>query len=917
MPDKFYLIDGHALIYSSYFAPMRTNLSSPKGEPTKASYIFTTTLLGLINRKNPDMLAVAMDSKEKSFRSDIFPEYKAQRPPMPEDMPQQIDRIEQILEAMKIPILRVEKYEADDVIGTLAEKAAKEGIETYICSGDKDMLQLIEENVFVYDIKKDSVKDLNWLETEKQMSPAQFLDALALMGDTADNIPGVPDVGPKTAEQWIRKYGSLEKLYENAGEIKGKRGNSLRESKEQAMLSRELVEIKRDCPVELRPKAFRLSEFDYDRLAEIFYELGFQRLYKSVGLEGKLDEISTETKNQGTSNKKQTALFDTDTEYDSMKDGKQNYKLAGSEEELEKLCRELEKQEIFAIDTETSSIEPMRAELVGISISWKENEAYYIPVKAAGNDKTIGIEKLKEKLGGILINPEIKKAGQNVKYDIEVLWNAGLSLEGVSFDTMIASYLLNAERSSNSMDAMAKDYLNYECQPISDLIGKGKSQITFDKVPAADAADYACEDADITFRLYEYLNKRLNEQPKLKKLFEELEMPLMKVLCKMEIEGVSIDCSVLDKMSKEIASQIETLRDSIFAQSGSVFNIESPKQLSEVLFDKLKLPQIKKRSTDASVLEKLADFHPVIEDIQQFRQLVKLKGTYIDKLGAMVNPKTNRLHCSFNQTITATGRLSSSNPNLQNIPIRTDIGRKIRAAFVPAEKDGVILSADYSQVELRLLAHFSQDSQLLEAFNSDMDIHSFVASELLGADPENPEPELRAKAKAVNFGIIYGQGPYALSQSLGITQGEAKEFIDSYFQRYSSIKEFMQSVIDGAKSNGYVSTILGRRRAVPGINSAAKREKSSAERMAFNTTIQGSAADLIKAAMIEVQNEIDAGKLKAKMIIQIHDELVFECSRDDAEQNAKRISEIMENAIELRVRLKVDTGWGENWMTGH
>ncbi|AQQ09473.1 DNA polymerase I [Sedimentisphaera cyanobacteriorum] len=917
MPEKFYLIDGHALIYSSYFAPMRTNLSSPSGEPTKASYIFTTTLLGLINRKNPDMLAVAMDSREKSFRSDIFPEYKAQRPPMPEDMPQQIERIEQILEAMKIPVLRVKKYEADDIIGTLSEKASKEGLQTYICSGDKDMLQLIEKNVFVYDIKKDSVKDLNWLETEKQLTPEQFLDALALMGDTADNIPGVPDVGPKTAEQWIRKYGSLEKLYENAGEIKGKRGNSLRDSKEEAKLSRELVEIKRDCPVELRKQAFRLSDFDYDRLAEIFYELGFQRLYKTVGLEGKLEEIKTETKTEGKGKKKQTALFDNESEYESMKDGRQNYRLVGSEEELEELCGKLEKQTIFAIDTETSSIEPMKAELVGVSISWKQNEAYYIPVKAGGNAKTISTDKLKEKLGGILRNPNIKKAGQNVKYDIEVLWNSGLSLEGVSFDTMIASYLLNAERSSNSMDAMAKDYLNYECQPISDLIGKGKSQITFDKVPAEDAADYACEDADITFRLYEYLNQRLNQQPKLMKLFEELEMPLMKVLCRMEIEGVSIDCSVLEKMSREISSQIETLRDSIFAQTGSVFNIESPKQLSEVLFDKLKLPQIKKRSTDASVLEKLADFHPVIEDVQQFRQLVKLKGTYIDKLGAMVNPKTNRLHCSFNQTITATGRLSSSNPNLQNIPIRTDIGRKIRAAFVPGEKDGVILSADYSQVELRLLAHFSQDSQLLEAFNSDMDIHSFVASELLGADTENPEPELRAKAKAVNFGIIYGQGPYALSQSLGITQSEAKEFIDSYFHRYSSIKDFMQSVIDGAKTNGYVSTILGRRRAVPGINSSAKREKSSAERMAFNTTIQGSAADLIKAAMIEVQNQIDAEKLKAKMIIQIHDELVFECSRDDAEQNAKLISEIMENAIELRVRLKVDTGWGENWMTGH
>ena len=593
------------------------------------------------------------------------------------------------------------------------------------------------------------------------------------------------------------------------------------------------------------------------------------------------------------------------------------YKLIDTPEKLNDFVLELKEQKIFAIDTETTSIESMRAKLVGISISWQEFTGYYIPVKSPFGQSCLDLSLVRELLGPILSDDTVKKIGQNLKYDIPVLQNAGLPLAGVSFDTMIASYVLHAERDSNSMDAMARDYLSYECEPISDLIGKGKKQTTFDTIETSAACDYAAEDADITFRLYKYLSPKLESNEALKKLFDELEMPLMLVLTKMEMEGVSIDGAVLRKMGNEMADKIESLRDAIYAQTGVVFNIESPKQLSEVLFDRLSLPTIKKRSTDASVLEKLADFHPVIGNIQQFRQLVKLKGTYIDKLGVMVNPATSRLHCSFNQTVTATGRLSSSNPNLQNIPIRTPEGKLIRSAFVPAKADGAILSADYSQVELRLLAHLSGDEGLLDAFNQNKDIHSFVASQVFGVPEEQVDSEMRGRAKAVNFGVIYGQGAYALSQSLGIPQSEAKRFIDDYFTRYSSIKSFMESVIAEAIKTGYASTILGRRRLITGIDSKSKMEKNSAERMAFNTTIQGSAADLIKVAMLNVQKAIDSGRLDAKMIIQIHDELVFEMPEDKAEKNSEIIKEIMENAIELTVNLKVDLGWGKNWMTGH
>ncbi|MFI4910367.1 MAG: DNA polymerase I [Sedimentisphaeraceae bacterium JB056] len=923
MKKSLYIIDGHALIYSGYYAPMRANLTSPAGEPTKSTFIFTNTILGLINRKKPDMLVVAMDSKGKTFRSDIYPDYKAHRPPMPEDMPVQINRIEQILTAMHIPILRIDGFEADDIIGTLAEKGKKMDMDVYICSKDKDMLQLLDEGVYLYDMKKDEVKDVQWLKDEKGITPDQFIDALALQGDTADNIPGLPDVGPKTSEQWIAKYGSIENLYEHSDEIKGKRGDSLRNNKDQLEVSRKLVVINCDSPVEIEPDLFTLKEPDKDQLAELFGQLGFNKLAAQLGItqedmheDGDQASLFDGSKSKKSGSKTESAEPTAQTKK-NIQNTDHKYELINTKEKLDTFLEELRKQEIFAIDTETTSINSMEADLVGISISYKAASGYYLPVKAPLGDKKLNISDLKEPLGEILSNPDIKKIGQNLKYDMPVLANAGMPLEGAEFDTMIASYVLDASRKSNSMDNMSLDYLGYECVPISELIGTGKKQRTFDTVQTDVACEYAAEDADITWQLYEYLKPRLENQPQLQKLFTEIEMPLMLVLTKMEMSGVSIDAALLRNMSHEIAERIDSLTDTIHEKCGNVFNIDSPKQLSEILFDRLSLPQIKKRSTDADVLEKLSDFHPVIEDILEYRQLSKLKNTYLDKLPAMVNRKTGRLHASFNQTVTATGRLSSSNPNLQNIPVRSEIGRKIRSAFVAEDTDGVILSADYSQIELRLLAHLSGDKSLLGAFADNMDIHRFVASQVFDVEPQEVTDDMRAKAKAVNFGVIYGQGPYALSQSLGIPQKEAKAFIESYFQRYSTIKQFMEEVIEKTKKDGYASTILGRRRAIDGLNARNANIRSSAERMAFNTAIQGSAADLIKLAMINIQHKIDAEGLPVRMILQIHDELVFELPESGVDEYTMWIKGEMEHAIDLSVKLKVDTGYGKTWFAGH
>ena len=915
MAKKLYIIDGHAHIYAAYFAPM-SPLTSPAGEPTKATYVFTSAVLGLIKRAKPDMLVVALDSKTPTFRTEIYADYKAHRPPMPDEMPAQIDRIEQILAAMNIPILRLDGFEADDIMGTLAKDASAAGIDVYLCSKDKDMLQLLDKHICTYNMKTEERTTLDSMQREMNLTPEQFLDVLALQGDTADNVPGVPDVGPKTALDWIQKYGTLENLYAHANEIKGKRGQSLRNSKDKALLSKELVTIDCEAPVELDRDAFKLKEPDKQKLSEIFTELGFTRLLTQLGLVPAKSTVEAQDKKPEPIQARQqvAAAGDLDTARTLRKD----YRLIDTKEKFNKFCSELKKQTIFAVDTETTALNPVRADLVGLSFSWQHHTGYYLPVKAPLGQKCLDIKMVRDKIAPVLTDEKIKKIGQNIKYDMIVLANAGMPLGGVHFDTMVASYCLAADRRSHSMDSMAKDFLNYQPITLSSLIGKGKNQLTFDMVDTAVAAEYAAEDADVTLLLYGCLCERLQHQPQLLRLFEDVEMPLVSVLAQMELAGVSLDVKLLKDMSHTIAAAVEDLTEQIHGLAGTAFNIDSPKQLAEILFDRLGLTSIRSgkttRSTDAGVLEQLRGDHEIIDLILEYRQLAKLRNTYVDKLGQLINPRTNRVHASFNQTITATGRLSSSNPNLQNIPIRTELGKKIRSAFVPQKKSDCILSADYSQIELRLLAYFSKDKALKAAFEADEDIHRFVASQIYDISPEDVTSEMRSNCKAVNFGIIYGQGPFGLSRSIGISQGEAKKFIDNYFARYSSVRKFMDQAVEQAKSTGYAETILGRRRRIADLASKNHNKRSQAQRFTVNTIIQGSAADLIKVAMINIQRKINAEKLPIKMILQIHDELVFELPKKDAKTHAEWIASEMTNAIKLDVPLKVDVSIGPTWL---
>jgi DNA polymerase-1 len=912
MAKTLYIIDGHAHIYGAYYAPMsRPPLTGPSGEPTKAAYIFTTALVGLIQRRKPEMLAVAMDSKAPTFRSDIYPEYKANRPAMPDDLPGQIVRIEQILEAMNVPMLRVDGFEADDIIGTLAKQAAADGCDCLICSKDKDLLQLLDEHISMYDMKTDTIMDVEAMVEKTGITPEQFIDCLALQGDTSDNVPGIPGVGGFYAAKWIKQYGSLDNLYAHQDELKGKRAESLRQNRDLAYQSKKLVTLDCDVPLDVNCGDLELKKFDEPKLKEIFVELGFNRLLAQLGMTAdpaaaaqsspaEAETASHEPPPQGVPKGEPTS---------------HDYRLIDTQEKLEAFCTELQKQKLIAIDTETTSVDAMRADLVGMSFSWRPEQGFYLVVKAPLGAKHLDIEVIRRKLAPILADESVKKVGQNIKYDMLVLRNAQMPVKGVHFDTMVASYCLDPGR-SHSMNNMAADFLDYKCIPISALIGKGRNQLTFDMVDTAAACEYAAEDADVTYRLYLYLKGRLEKEPLIKKLFEEVEMPLVPVLATMEYNGVALDTNVLRKMSGEINETLKNVTEQIYEQTGTVLNLDSPKQLGEVLFDKLGLVPVRGRSTDAGVLEQLSGQHPAIDLILQYRNLSKLQNTYVDKLGSLINPRTGRVHAQFNQTITATGRLSSSNPNLQNIPIRTELGSKVRSAFVPGRQSDCILSADYSQIELRLLAHFSKDKALMEAFAADRDIHSFVASQIYGVPIEQVTSEMRSSCKAVNFGIIYGQGPFGLSRSIGISRAEAKQFIDDYFARYKSIRQFMDDCIASARRTGYAETILHRRRKIPNLHSKNGSKRSQAERLAVNTVVQGSAADMIKLAMVAIQGKIDAESLPVSMLLQIHDELVFELPAAEADAHAKWIAELMTGAIKLDVPLKVDINYGPNWLSG-
>jgi len=919
MAKTLYIIDGHAHIYAAYYAPMKQRLTSPSGEPTKATYIFTTALYGLIEKQKPDMLVVALDSAAPTHRSTVFAEYKAHRPPMPDDMPVQVKRIEQILEAMRIPALRMDGFEADDIIGTLARKAAADGVEVFICSKDKDILQLLDGRIRAFDIKTGKVIDSRVMKEEMGITPGQIVDCLALEGDAVDNVPGVPLIGEKTARELIRTYGDLDNLYTHIDEIKGKRGENLRNSREQAYISRGLVTLDCEVPLAMDYAAFAVKEPDKEKLAAVFSELGFNRLLSKLNPQESTAESPSDSGPAVEASLLPPPPLPRDpTKPLSAGTTAHQYTLVDTAEKLAALMAELRKQELISVDTETTSRNAVRAELVGVSLCWQPHRAFYVPVKGPLGSLHLDVATVRRELAPILADEHVRKIGQNLKYDLIVLRNAQMPVRGVYFDTMVASYCLDPERMSHAMDNLAMDFLAYECVPIVALIGKGKNQLTFDLVDLEAACEYSAEDADITYQLYVCLKERLEREPQLNRLFHEVEMPLVEVLAEMEYNGVSIDRGLLRQMSGELDEALNHVAERIYQGAGTVFNIDSPKQLAEVLFDRLKLTsrQFGKggRSTDAEILEQLADQHPIADMILEYRTLAKLKNTYVDKLPSLIDPRTHRLHASFNQTITATGRLSSSNPNLQNIPARTELGRKIRAAFVPAKKGDCILSADYSQIELRLLAHFSKDEAMRAAFAADQDIHRFVASQIYNVPLDKVTSEMRSRCKTVNFGIIYGQGAQGLARTIHISPGEAKQFIEQYFARYGSIRAFIDECIAKARRTGYAETVLGRKRQILDIKSKNPGRRAQAERLAVNTVIQGSAADMIKLAMLAIHRRIETERLPIKMILQVHDELVFELPAAEAADHAKWISEAMSTAIQFDVPIKVDTTCGPSWL---
>ena len=889
MPKKFFLIDGHSHSYRAYFA--LPHLSAPDGRPTNAVLGFTNILFKILREEKPDYVAVAFDCRERSFRHEAYVEYKANRKAMPEDLSDQIELIKQIVEACNIKIVAKPGFEADDVIGTLARQAAAKGIDVFIATNDKDSLQLLDNHVCRYD-SAGNVYCANDLKSEKGIEPWQVIEMMALSGDTSDNVPGVEGVGDKTALQLIQQFGTLESVLANVDKISGaKRKERLARDADLARLSRTLVTI--DCNVQLDVdvESCVRREADVPRLIKLFRELDFKKhaadLAKDVA----------------------TAPAPTDLEG-------RDYHLVDTPDKLAALLAELANLREFAFDLESTSPNPMDAQIIGFSFSWRERQGCYIALEGPAGT-ILPRQDVLAQLKPILEDEKIGKLGQNLKYDSIVLRNAGVALRGIAFDTMIAAYLLDPGRLRNNLSELVMDFLGERKTRITQLIGTGKEQLSMNLVDLATVCRYACEDADMVWRLAAALRPKLVEQ-NLDRLLLDVELPLMQVLADMEFTGVKIDVSFLGEMSKRLGADLVGIENEIKKQAGSDFNVASPKQVSKLLFEKFGLTKSKRTtlgySTSASVLEALSDKHDLPALVLKHRQLSKLKSTYIDALPKMINRRTGRIHTSFNQTVTSTGRLSSSDPNLQNIPIRTELGRAIRGAFVPSAPDCVILSADYSQIELRLLADLSEDPTLTAAFWQDKDIHAFVASQIYGADLGSVTSDMRRKAKAVNFGIVYGLTPFGLSKGIGVSVDEARRFIDAYFQRYSQVKRYIDGVIAEARVRGYVLTKLNRRRIIPTINSTNDQERRFAERIAINTVIQGSAADLIKVAMNNIFSRLRSGGHATKILLQIHDELVFEVPKAELMFDRPLIEREMTTAFALKVPIKVNIEVGSNWL---
>ncbi len=890
--SRLFLIDGSALAYRSYFAFVRNPLINSRGENTSAPFAFTNTLLKILREERPEYIAVVFDTSKPTFRHAKFPAYKATRQKMPSDMKEQLPRIYQIIEAMRLPVIEQEGFEADDVIGTLARKAAQKGIEAILVTGDKDFTQLVSPLIKILSPRRSGDEfeliDQEAVQAKFGVEPEKVVDVLALMGDSSDNVPGVPNVGEKTATSLVQQFGELEAVLENANRIKRPRiREALTVFAQQARLSKELVVIDTNVPVDLNLERFKFQGFDNGRLIEIFKELEFNRFLKELFPASSREEVS--------------------------------YSTVETVEKLEKLIEEIKSKKRVVINLATTGPNPMQASVVGVSVALVPRQAFYIPV-AHTQGENLPLEVVLSGLKPVLEDEGIQKYGQDIKYSTTVLIRNGIIPRGFLFDTMIAAYLLDPSTHQHSLDLLSLKYLNHKIDSLTDLIGKGQKQISFAEIPIERATLYCCENADVTLRLKEIFEPKL-VQLGLMELFQRVEIPLIEVLRQMELNGVSVDTLFLDQMSQELQERLDGLVAEIYQEAGEEFNINSPRQLARILFDKLGLPSRKRTktgySTDMGVLEELARKYELPQKLLEYRQLVKLKSTYVDALPRLVNPETGRIHTSFNQTATATGRLSSSDPNLQNIPVRTEIGRKIRRAFVTADSQHLFLDADYSQIELRIMAHLSGDSNLIEAFQNDEDIHLRTAALSFGLAPQYITPDLRRQAKVINFGIMYGMGPYGLAEQLGISSQEAKEFIENYFRVYPGVKRYIEQTIGKAKEMGYVTTLLGRRRYLPDINSSNNRVREFAERTAVNTPIQGTAADLIKIAMINIHRRLKQAGMQTKMILQVHDELAFEVPKTELEQARELITQEMEQALKLSVPIKVDIGVGSNWLEAH
>ncbi|MEM9186507.1 MAG: DNA polymerase I [Planctomycetota bacterium] len=899
-------MDSHSLIFQVFHAI--PEMTSPQGEPVNAVYGFTRDLLYLIQEKRPDALVAAFDHSGQTFRHDFYPEYKGDRGEMPEALRSQLPKIERVVEALGVPRLALPGYEADDILAALATRCDAAGARCLLVTGDKDCRQLISDHVAVYNIRKDHVYDEVALHADWGIRPNQVVDFQSLVGDKVDNVPGVPLIGPKTATTLLNAIGTLDEVLAQPERAKGaKTQKNLREHREQALLSRRLVQLDRETPVVLKWKDAELGGADVEALRALFAEFGFRSLGDRLGgLDGAPpEEVAWES----------------------------DYRLVDTPEKLAGLAALLASQQRIAVDTETTAINPREAELVGMSFAWAEGEACYVPVRGPQGEALIDRALAIEALRPVLEDPAIKKVGQNLKYDAVVLRGAGVVLRGIEFDTMVASYLLDAGERNHNLDFLASRYLGHTTTKISELIGKGKNQKRMDQVPVAVVGPYAAEDADVPLRLAPMLDERLDRDG-LTTLNADVEAPLIEVLAEMEWNGVRVETSRLAELSVRYAERLQALAEQIEELAGHPFNIASPKQLAEVLFQELGLPVVKKTktgpSTDAGVLEQLAEQHPLPRLIVEHRQYAKLKGTYVDSLPGLVHAETGRVHGSFNQVVAATGRLSSSDPNLQNIPIRTAEGREIRSAFTAGAGPGYegrwkLLAADYSQIELRVLAHYSQDDVLCRAFADDQDIHTLVASQVNGVPLDEVDSDMRRGAKAVNFGIIYGQSPFGLAKALGITKEEAAAFITDYFDRYPGVRDFMQDTLNECREQGFVETLLGRRRAISGVRKIeppkgtlfddrpAPLQLNLPERTAVNTVIQGAAADLIKLAMLAVYRRMQEEGLRSKLILQIHDELLFDAPEDEIEALSTLVRDEMQGVMPLRVPLRVDIKTGDTW----